>query len=100
MTLPTSRMLDNGIGVDDCHSTPKSGTGIIIQGANNVVTNGLPTARMLDTVMFGDGHTGIIVGGSGTVIANGLPVARILDEFVGCFTGYLIDGSSNVFTGS
>jgi uncharacterized Zn-binding protein involved in type VI secretion len=92
-------MLDNGIGVDDCHSTPKTGTGIVIQGSTNVFTNGLPTARMMDTVLFPDGHTGIIIEGSGTVIANGLPVARILDQFVGCFTGYLIDGATDVFTG-
>jgi uncharacterized Zn-binding protein involved in type VI secretion len=54
---------------------------------------------MMDTVLFPDGHTGIIIEGSGTVIANGLPVARILDQFVGCFTGYLIDGATDVFTG-
>lgn len=99
MGLPVARMLDNGVGVDDCHSTPKPGTGFIINGSVDVFTNALPTARMTDTVLFPDGHTGIIIQGSPTVITNGLPTARMLDQFVGCFTGILIEGSSNVFAG-
>jgi uncharacterized Zn-binding protein involved in type VI secretion len=99
MGLPTARMLDNGVGIDDCHSTPKTGTGFIIDGSATVFTNGLPTAKMLSTVLFPDGHTGIIIQGSATVFTNGLPTARMLDQFVGCFTGILIEGSSNVFTG-
>jgi len=99
MGLPVSRLIDQGYGVDDCHSTPKTGTGIIIQGSANVVTNGLPTARLMDIVMFGDGHTGTIVGGAAKTLANALPVARIGDPFVGCFTGTLIEGSGNVLAG-
>lgn len=99
MGLPVARMFDLGLGIDDCHSTPKEGTGFILQGAGNVITNGLPTARMLDIVMFPDGHTGIIIQGAGHTIANGLPVARMLDQFVGCFTGIIIQGSGNVLAG-
>ena len=100
MGLPAARMLDIGFGDDTCHSsTKKDRTGFIIQGAANVFVNGLPVARMLDIVMRGDGHSGVLIQGSPTVITNGLPTARMLDVFVGCFTGVLIQGSGNVFTG-
>jgi uncharacterized Zn-binding protein involved in type VI secretion len=93
-------MSDTGIGDDSCHSSTKHGvTGIIIQGASNVMVNGLPVARMSDIVIRGDGHSGIIIGGSSTVMANGLPVARMSEEFVGCFTGIIIGGASNVMVG-
>jgi uncharacterized Zn-binding protein involved in type VI secretion len=100
MGLPVSRLTDQGLGDDNCHdSTKKNVTGIIIQGSGNVITNGLPTARLMDMVMRGDGHTGIIVGGAAKTLVNGLPVARIGDPFVGCFTGTLIEGSGNVLAG-
>jgi uncharacterized Zn-binding protein involved in type VI secretion len=100
MSLPAARMSDTGFGDDTCHDSTKHGvTGIIIQGAPTVMTNGLPLARMSDIVMRGDGHSGIIIGGSGTVIASGLPVARMSDQFIGCFTGIIIGGASNVVAG-
>lgn len=93
-------MLDTGFGNDTCHSSTKTNvSGIILQGASNVLANGLPVARFLDIVMRGDGHSGIILGGSGTVLANGLPVARMIDNFVGCFSGIILEGSSDVFVG-
>ncbi len=99
MGLPVARMEDIGIGVDDCHSTPKGGTGTIIQGSPNVIANGLPVARLMDIVLFGDGHSGVIIQGSASVFANGLPVARMTDNFVGCFSGTIIGGSPNVVAG-
>ncbi len=99
MGLPVARMTDIGIGTDNCHSTPKTGTGSIIEGSPNVVANGLPVARLMDTVLFGDGHSGIIIQGSASVFANGLPVARMTDYFIGCFSGTLIGGSGNAFAG-
>lgn len=99
MSLPTAKLTTTGMGTDSCHSSSRSGTGIVINGAGNVFTNGLPTARLLDTVMFGDGHTGVLIDGSGTVFTNGLPTSRMLDSFVGCFSGILIDGATDVFTG-
>ena len=99
MGLPVARMMDLGIGKDDCHSTTKEGTGFILQGSGNVIANGLPVARMLDLVIFPDGHTGIIITGATGTITNGLPTARMTDQFVGCFTGIIIQGSPNVFAG-
>lgn len=99
MSFPTAKMLSTGMGVCTCHNSPRSGTGIVIIGSTDVFTNGLPTGRMLDTVLFPDGHSGILIGGSGTVFTNGLPTARMLDNFVGCFSGILIDGATDVFTG-
>jgi uncharacterized Zn-binding protein involved in type VI secretion len=100
MSLPIARLGDTGIGDDTCHdSTKHDVSGVIIQGAENVVVNGLPVARMGDIVMRGDGHYGVIVGGSGTVVASGLPVVRMSEEFFGCFTGTIIDGSGNTTAG-
>lgn len=100
MAIPVSRLTDTGLGDDDCHSTTKKDvTGDINTGSSNVITNGLPTARLGDIVLRGDGHSGTIVGGAGKSLANGLPIARIGDPFVGCFTGILIDGSGNVLAG-
>lgn len=93
-------MTDTGFGDDTCHSSTQNNvTGTIIQGASKTIANGLPIARMTDVVMRGDGHYGIIIGGSGTVIAEGLPVARMTETFVGCFSGTIIDGASNVVVG-
>ena len=100
MGLPAARMSDTGIGNDTCHDDTKSGvTGIIIQGAATVMVNGLPVARMTDIVMRSDGHSGVIINGSSTIMANGLPLARMSDSFVGCFTGIIIGGASNVMGG-
>jgi len=100
MGLPVARMTDTGFGDDTCHgSTKKNVTGTIIQGAGTVFAGGLPVARMTDVVMRGDGHSGIIIGGSGTVFAESLPVARMTDSFVGCFSGTIIGGASNVMAG-
>ncbi len=100
MGLPAARMSDTGAGYDECHDDTKFNvTGTIIQGAEIVIVNGLPVARMGDIVMRDDGHYGVIIGGSGTVIASGLPVARMSEEFFGCFTGTIIGGSGNVMVG-
>jgi uncharacterized Zn-binding protein involved in type VI secretion len=97
MSLPLARMSDTGMGNDTCHDDTEVGvSGTIIQGAGSVIVNGLPVARMSDIVMRDDGHFGIIISGSGTVIAGGLPVARIGDDFIGCFSGTIINGSGNV----
>lgn len=100
MGFPCARMTDTGFGNDTCHSSTKTNvTGTIIQGASKTIANGLPIARMTDIVMRGDGHSGVIIGGSGTVLAESLPVARMLDSFVGCFSGIILDGSTDVIVG-
>lgn len=100
MGIPVSRLTDSGVGDDKCHSDTKKGvSGIIVSGSGNVITNGLPTARLTDIVLRSDGHSGTIVGGAGKSLANGLPIARIGDPFVGCFTGTLVGGSGNVLAG-
>ena len=93
-------MTDTGIGDDTCHGSTKNNvTGTIIQGASKTIANGMPIARMTDIILRSDGHYGVIIGGSGTVIAEGLPVARMTESFVGCFSGVIIGGSTNVIVG-
>lgn len=101
MGLPVARMSDTGFGEDlgGGHDPKPDRTGVIIGGSANVVSNGLPVARMSDIVIRGDGHSGVIIGGSANVVANGLPVARMSDTFIGDFTGIIISGSSNVIAG-
>jgi uncharacterized Zn-binding protein involved in type VI secretion len=100
MSLPAARMTDIGIGSDVCHDNIKHDvSGEIITNFQKLMVNGLPVARMTDIVMRKDGHYGVIISGSGTIVAGGLPVARMSDTFVGCFTGIIIGGSTNVMVG-
>jgi len=93
------RMTDQGFGTCTGHTTPISTGGLIISSSGNVFCNGLGVAGVGDTVLSFCGHVGIIVSGSGNVFRNGVNVARLGDSFVGTYTGTLIMGSSNVFSG-
>jgi len=98
---PQSRMsVDIGVGHCCCHPPipciPM--TGPILTGSSSVICNGLGVARLGDIVIGGCGHTGVLVSSSGSVKSNGLGNVRIGDAFVGCFTGVIVTGSSNVIT--
>ena len=92
-----SRLMDTTIGVCVGHTTPIPATGFVITSQMTVMANGLPVARLLDTVISTCGHTGVIVSGSPKVFISGLPAARFGSQFVGTYTGIVIGSSSNVF---
>ncbi|MCQ8279493.1 PAAR domain-containing protein [Acetobacteraceae bacterium KSS8] len=74
-------------------------TGMIIEGALNVLINGRPAARVLDPVvctMHGDPDA--IAQGAKRVLINGRPAARVGDKIV-C-GGVILTGSANVVIGS
>ena len=98
--FPVARLMDIGIGT---HFTPyppytHPDVGFVMASHPTVLTNFMPTATMLDTVITADGGVGIIVGGSSKCFVNFLPLARMTDMFVGTFTGMILSGSSNVFS--
>lgn len=63
---------------------PHNVVGIIAEGSQNILANGLGVARLGDLVTHNCPHCGIglVASASGTVNANGLGVARIYDEVV------------------
>lgn len=71
--------------------------GEILEGSDNVLTNGIETARAGDAVYCVRHGPQIIVSGSATVLVNGKGCARVGDP-ISC--GAIIsDGSPNVFAG-
>lgn len=97
MTL-TARVGDTVSGVCCAHSNPTciSTTGIIVQGAGTVNSEGQPIARVSDTVALACGHTAIIVSSNATVSAEGILVARIGDSVGGVFTGTIVSSAATV----
>jgi uncharacterized Zn-binding protein involved in type VI secretion len=93
------RLTDQGFGTCTGHTGSIDTGGIIISSSGNVFANGLGVAGINDTVLSFCGHVGIIITGSGTVFRNGISVARIGDLFSGTYSGVLITGSPNVFSG-
>lgn len=95
--VPTARLMDTTFGVCTGHKHPISASGYVITSQVKVLINGMPAARMIDTVIASCGHTGTIIGGSGKVFINGIPSARAGDSFVGTYSGTITGGSGNVF---
>jgi uncharacterized Zn-binding protein involved in type VI secretion len=98
---PQSRIGDIGVGICCCHKDPKciAMVGPIITGSPNHLTNGISSARFGDMILGYCGHPGTIITSSGTARINGFGSARIGDNFVGCFTGILVQGSPNTIVG-
>lgn len=96
MGLPIAALSNIGIGTCTCHSGPISQSGSIVQGSPTVFAGGRPVARIGDIILAGCGHTGTIVTGAATVNANSISVAVLTSQFVGCFSGQIIDGIPNV----
>ncbi|RNM20598.1 uropathogenic specific protein [Dickeya undicola] len=95
-----ARLNDIGSGHECFPDTP------IIEGSSDVLINGLPAARVGDTVqMHGctcpqaphGVHGRKISAGSATVLINGKSAARIGDD-IDC-GGLIVSGSSNVIIG-
>lgn len=91
-----TRLNDNCTGHDACPSVP------LVEGSQNVFTNGLPAGRVGDHYyshgcVVHPGHQDVIAAGSGTVFINGKPAARVGDSV--SIGGSVQDGSGNVFIG-
>lgn len=70
--------------------------GPIIMGSPNVITGGMPQARVTDTCVC-VGPPDMIVKGSATVLVNNLPAARMFDTTV--HGGIIITGQPTVLIG-
>lgn len=74
-------------------------TGSIMAGSPNVLINGRPAARVMDSVACSLHGTPDAIGqGASGVFINGLPAARVGDKIV-C-GGVIVSGSGNVIIGS
>ena len=91
-----ARVGDRTQGICICHRHPIAVGGTIKSGAADVETEGQANARIGDIVEADCGHTGIIVSGSGIVEIEGSGAAHIDDVFVGCYTGRIIEGATDV----
>jgi len=98
--LNSARLTDIGCGICFCHIVPIPMCGVIVTGSPDVYINNLNSARQTDIVLGFCGHIGIIISGSPTVYVNNLQKARITDPFVGCFTGNIVTGSPDTYTGN
>jgi len=80
---------------------PKPGVGgIIMAGSGSTFADGIPVARIGDSVLClcGFGHTSAIVSGSGVSFADGIPVARIGDSVSGPYVATIVSGSGSTFS--
>ena len=97
--LPTARVGDRTCGVcsHPSHLIPISIGGVIVTGSTNSFCNGLPIARIGDTVMSYCGHTGHIVTGSMQTFFQALNVAKVGDKTAGVYVATIVQGSPNTF---
>jgi len=93
---PIARIGDGFSGQCCCHVDPTciGMSGKIVSGSHNSMCDGIPIARVGDTVVGDCGHTGTIVSGSAITFIDGRPVARVGDSVSGCLIGSIISGSS------
>ena len=100
--------------IGDMHTCPANNPGPVAHeggpvamGSTNVITGGMPQARVTDPCVC-KGPNDMIVMGSATVKVNNLPAARMLDQtahggviVIGCPTVLIGDaGSASVDLGS
>jgi len=72
---------------------PFVGSGVIISGSGTTHADGIPVARIGDSVLPGCGHVSTIVSGSGTSYADGIPIARVGDSVAGPYVATITSGS-------
>lgn len=88
-----ARVGDTTYGVCYGHKYPIVVTGKIISGETSIITEGMPTARVGDTVMADCGHTGKIISGGYRHICSGFPIARLGDKVVGTYIATIISSA-------
>lgn len=101
MSFPIARVQDITVGICCAHSKPTciAVGGLVANGAPTVTAEGLPVARLGDTVISACGHTALIASASASVFADGLPVARTGDTHSGVFSGVISAGAPRTLAG-
>lgn len=100
MSLPLARLNDLVTGICSAHPHgPIPAVGYIASASATVTAEGLPVARLGDTVITACGHSGLIASGSATVTAEGAPVARVGDTVSGAVTGQIGAGAARTLSG-
>jgi len=69
-------------------------SGQVTSGSPKTSADGIPIARLGDTVTASCGHTGQICTTSSKTSADGILIARIHDQFDGDYYGEIVAGSS------
>lgn len=72
-------------------------SGRIVTGANTVLTNKLPTAKLYSIVQGNCGHIGYLFTSSKN-LPEKVPFGRYGDTFQGVFSGQVVLGSENVWS--
>jgi len=91
MSLPVARLNDLTTGICSAHSTgPIPAVGYVASAAANVTAEGIPVARLGDTVISACGHTGIIASASPSVLVEGNAIARSGELVSGSMNGHLV----------
>lgn len=99
MSLPIARLNDLVTGVCTAHPNgPIPAVGYIASAAATVTAEGLPIARLGDTVVTACGHSGLIASASASVLAEGAPVARVGDTVSGVFSGQIGTGAAKTLS--
>lgn len=88
-----ARVGDSTIGTCYAHEDPITVSGVIVSGEPTVITEGMPTARLGDTVVASCGHTGTIVSGSMKHFCGGMNVARLGDKVAGAYVATIISAA-------
>lgn len=95
MFQPSSSLRDLCVGWCPTHGFQM---GIIITGNPLSVVDMLPKARVRDLTLACCGAVGMIVRGNFSCYDGGLPVARMGDQFVGWYSGTIIEGDPNTLS--
>lgn len=96
--LGIARLGDRTFGVCSCHNTPITVGGSIITGAFSTTVNGLPVARLGDTILADCGHTATIITSSVSTTVEGIGVARLGDQGTGCYVCSITTASPDTLT--
>jgi uncharacterized Zn-binding protein involved in type VI secretion len=82
-----------------CSSCEETRSGKVSSSAQHVFCEGKEVARDGDEVTATCGHKGTIVASTKTVAAEKTLIARKTDSFTGTYSGTIIQGALNSFTG-
>ena len=99
MGLSLARTGDPTFGVCTQHDPPIETGGMVLTGSGNVIANGFGACRFGDIILSYCNHTGMVITCSGNVMINGAGAGRASDYFSGQYSGTILLGSGNVFSG-
>ena len=91
--IPLARNGDIAIGICPCHKSPRPVTGVVMATAVKSNVEGLPVARVGDTVIADCGHIAVILGGSAKTIVEGKPAGQVGSSVSGDWMGTILNGA-------